>query len=614
MELITRHLDRSLTAAEATRLSAWIKADSANAQRFVREAIVHSHIRDLLVGQQALLGPMRGNALVDSSDTMIVRAISPEDVPEEFEPARAPERPAPRPVAGKLHIWGRRAAVVLLPLVLAGVLYGFLRPRPAVATLTGVVEAKWDAPHDSLHPGQSLPSGELYLKSGLAEIRLKSGVSVILQAPARFQVDSDNAIDLKLGKLTAVVPAVAQGFSVQTATGRVVDLGTEFGVSVSKIGATALEVFRGTVRAEPGTSGAAGAMTLVAGQAAKVSAAVVALEPPDAIREEFVRSLKSPPATTPAPATQPVIVVAKAPAPLFDDPVWHGAASPTVIWNESRGEWLMYYTQRRATLDSPDGVKWVYGSAIGIATSKDGLAWKYLQTCSGDESLGDPIGSNSTWWHPSICFEGGIYHMFVARVDGIYSTWIGPSTIKHFTSQDGLTWKSGLEPELPEEVCLDPCIVRIGTKFGLYFSDNGNDGHTRMATSDDLDHWSVVEDDEAVGDVSHKSPLVWHWKDRYWMSVDVSEGLRIYESADGLKDWKYNATVLSEPGKRGKDDGPGQGAFVVVQGDQAILYYFVRYGPAHPVYDTRRSVIQIAELQLNPEGQVTCDRNGHGVR
>ena len=60
----------------------------------------------------------------------------------------------------------------------------------------------------------------------------------------------------------------------------------------------------------------------------------------------------------------PTIDIARAPAPLFDDPQWHGATDPFVIWNPVKGLWYLYYTQRRATLEDVHGVDWVHGSAI----------------------------------------------------------------------------------------------------------------------------------------------------------------------------------------------------------------------------------------------------------
>src|SRR6188768_20810 len=68
-----------------------------------------------------------------------------------------------------------------------------------------------------------------------------------------------------------------------------------------------------------------------------------------------------------------------APKPLFDDPVYHGAADPIIIYNKAKKKWWMLYTNRRASIEDTT-VRWVHGTRIGIAESKDGVKWKYLDT------------------------------------------------------------------------------------------------------------------------------------------------------------------------------------------------------------------------------------------
>ncbi len=59
---------------------------------------------------------------------------------------------------------------------------------------------------------------------------------------------------------------------------------------------------------------------------------------------------------------------------LYDDPVYHGAADPVVIYNKARKCWWMFYTNRRASIQDTT-VQWVHGTRIGIAESKDGVKW-----------------------------------------------------------------------------------------------------------------------------------------------------------------------------------------------------------------------------------------------
>jgi hypothetical protein len=58
-------------------------------------------------------------------------------------------------------------------------------------------------------------------------------------------------------------------------------------------------------------------------------------------------------------------------APLFRDPVYDGAADPSIMWHREAEEWWLFYTQRRSNIDVP-GKAWIHGSEIGVATSDDG--------------------------------------------------------------------------------------------------------------------------------------------------------------------------------------------------------------------------------------------------
>ncbi len=311
---------------------------------------------------------------------------------------------------------------------------------------------------------------------------------------------------------------------------------------------------------------------------------------------------------TDAPA--PVISLHDVPAPLFDDPVFHGAADPTLIWNPQQKLWFMYYTQRRASLKETQGVDWCHGTAIGIATSADGTHWTYKDIARGDENLETPIKGKCTWWAPSVYYTDGVYHMFVVFVDGIYTNWNGKAFIKHFTSTDGLNWKYQDTLKLSSDRCIDACVDKVGGKYRCWYKDERHGSHTWMASSDDLSHWTV--DGEMVGDVGHEAPLYFHWKNSNWLITDAGDDLRIYQSKDGLGGWTFNSEVLREPGHRDKDNHNGKHPFVLVQGDRALIYYFVHYGPSDPVYAQRRTDLQLAELKLDGSGKVVCDRDHVG--
>ncbi|HTQ38424.1 MAG TPA: hypothetical protein VMJ32_05325 [Pirellulales bacterium] len=299
------------------------------------------------------------------------------------------------------------------------------------------------------------------------------------------------------------------------------------------------------------------------------------------------------------------IDVAHAPAPLYDDPVWHGATDPYVIWMPGKGEnhqgqWWMYYTQRRSTLENPHGVDWVHGSAIGIATSADGLHWKYAGVCQGDHHLADPVAANISWWAPCLLWDGGRLHMFVVLVHGIFTSWTGDRTIEHFTSNDGVNWQFVSTLKLSSMRCIDPMVLKIGDLWYIWYKDEAAGSHTWMAHSPDLNDWTV--DKEVVGGHGHEAPFVWYWKGAYWLIVDAGRSLPVYRSESGTDHWVLNNTLLSgTEGKRPQDNRVGKHPAIVLQGDQCLIYYFTE--------SNRRSVIQLAELTLDGDGKIQCDRN-----
>lgn len=116
------------------------------------------------------------------------------------------------------------------------------------ATLHRGDTAKWA---DKEPPAKLRSGTKLKLDSGLAEIHFKNGAEVILEGPAEFEIRRNGKAWLERGKIMARVPERAIGFTVETPTGKVIDLGTSFGTSVSESGETETQVFEGKVRIHP---------------------------------------------------------------------------------------------------------------------------------------------------------------------------------------------------------------------------------------------------------------------------------------------------------------------------------------------------------------------------
>src|SRR5471030_2215305 len=87
--------------------------------------------------------------------------------------------------------------------------------------------------------------------------------------------------------------------------------------------------------------------------------------------------------------------------PLFRDPVFDGAADPSIIYDRAEQKWLMFYTNRRANVPGLTAVTWVHGTPIGIAESIDGAEWKYRGTVEFPKDIPDTTMDTPTFWAPA---------------------------------------------------------------------------------------------------------------------------------------------------------------------------------------------------------------------
>jgi hypothetical protein len=316
-----------------------------------------------------------------------------------------------------------------------------------------------------------------------------------------------------------------------------------------------------------------------------------------------------PPESLPDPAA----IAAAAPAPLYRDPVYDGAADPVVVWNAPKKVWSMFYTQRRARLNLP-GVEWGHGTEIGVAESRDeGMTWVY----QGPLALEHPSPEGSFWAPDCIRDDAGLYHLFVTFVPGPAAThrdYGGERHIVHYSSTDLAKWKFEARVPVSSDYCIDPTLCRRadGT-WWMWFKDEKNDSETRVVESRDLRAWRAVPD-PGVSKLYGEGPKVFKFQDHYWMLKDPNRGLDVYRS-DDLESWTYQGKILDQPGRRNDDASVGKHADVVVCGPRAYIFYLVEPGmkvvpPRDGIQPLsgRRSAIQAAELEIG-DGKLQCDRD-----
>lgn len=248
--LISAHFDGELTADERTELETMLLSSSKARQIFLDHADFH--------------GLLREQAMHASGVDWLEKATPP---PKNVTPFRKQAWIAAGLAACLACGWW---VVMWQPAPSSPAITERVpRATEEVALLGMAVDVEWAG--RSFIPGEALPKGLLNIRKGTLRLDFYSGARVILEGPARLELISPDLARLDEGKLTAKVPPPAQGFTILNKDLRVVDRGTQFGMSVSGSDDCTVHVFDGEVELQ-GDVPAATATNLFEGDAVAISA------------------------------------------------------------------------------------------------------------------------------------------------------------------------------------------------------------------------------------------------------------------------------------------------------------------------------------------------------
>jgi hypothetical protein len=146
-----------------------------------------------------------------------------------------------------------------------------------LAVLSRAVNVAWQTGNHPNHrrapvEGSVLSESRLKIDSGILQIEFFNGVSLVIEGPAEFEIQSSDSVVCHYGKLRAYVPVQARafqirhaqthainspnpngsgnsnGFTVRSPRSQVIALNSEFGLDVSQAGVSQLHVFDGEIR------------------------------------------------------------------------------------------------------------------------------------------------------------------------------------------------------------------------------------------------------------------------------------------------------------------------------------------------------------------------------
>ena len=291
LELAGSYCDGTASEQEVAWLEQLLAADADARLDFVKYGFVH--------GQTPLAAAARA------------QRVSFATAFPEISLAEA-RRPSRRPRAR----WAAAVLVAVASIAAGGVISRFSglgasdRPAEAAIRVVGpvtapalamVTQSRFLLVRDEASPiwvGRRLNAGRLSILSGVLEMTLRNGVTIILQGPGELDLIDEMKAFLHTGNAVVRVPKGMSGFRLDTATTDVLDLGTEFAVKAESGFITEVQVYDGAVIAtgKDMQSGGRFPKRLEAGQAARFSPqSLVGSEPIPYSESRFIRRLPAEP-------------------------------------------------------------------------------------------------------------------------------------------------------------------------------------------------------------------------------------------------------------------------------------------------------------------------------
>jgi len=223
-----RLLDDDLPPNEQADLLAKIEGDAANMAEFAERALLHAGLQQLLRREALQQTAARVMALPRSSEVRWQRWLP----------------------------WGVAAAACLFAILSRWPVVDAKRTAetPAdrfTAMLVDEAGAVYAQPRQQ---GEvRFDPGSYELKSGTVHLRFVNGADLVVEGPATFEIRDAFRTDLVAGRVRAIVPPTAKGFTVVTREVAFEDVGTEFGLSRdAATGESLIHVFDGQVNLRNG--------------------------------------------------------------------------------------------------------------------------------------------------------------------------------------------------------------------------------------------------------------------------------------------------------------------------------------------------------------------------
>lgn len=301
-ELLLRSLEGEISEAEFAELNGLLAADPEN-QAYYREA-VDTYLelyecQEIITASAETVDPVLEEELWKSlAENERTAPAHPVEAVEEPRHLRI-EKVAVIPSTQQINRFSLFCAITAVAALIFLLVYINMVPieyqTEPVATVVDSVRTEWGGAGEALKNGSRLSAsqGAIRLTRGFLKLRFDNEAGVVIEGPAEFRVVNADQMHLNFGRMYAVIPSEAIGFTVTTEQSRIIDLGTEFGVEVSPDQTTELHVIQGETRLVSGRKKGTHSLPVTGGQAKSVSGAASTISEVACETDRFVRNIDS---------------------------------------------------------------------------------------------------------------------------------------------------------------------------------------------------------------------------------------------------------------------------------------------------------------------------------
>lgn len=241
-QLLAAMLDGTLEANEVSDLTQAMKFDPALLQHF-----------GALVSVDRLLKSGLYRDTQDHFSSSIIRRISlqqEDDSREDFVSWVITKLKRER--AKRTAFLTGGIAAMFLAFLLSLIFFFKKTPVESTPLIVAQIVAK-ETSDQRVTENSNLEIGEkIEIENGLLELAFSTGVNLVLNGPVDFEITGVNSGYLHRGRVVVeVINEQGKGFTIDGPSGRLIDLGTKFGVSVDGEGEMEVHVIEGIVDAVP---------------------------------------------------------------------------------------------------------------------------------------------------------------------------------------------------------------------------------------------------------------------------------------------------------------------------------------------------------------------------